>query len=88
MENVKLKRVRVVSDGKHTKVYDSETGQEIPFVQNIKFEHKLYGRPIVHIEQLFMLDQFDIVADAPNGAQTLDEAKAEHSEMIKPLTPE
>lgn len=85
MSDVKLKRVKVVSDGKHTKVYAADTGEEIPFVQSIKFEHKLYGRPIVHIEQLFMLDQFEIVADAPHGAQTLDEAKANAAEFRKAL---
>lgn len=85
MSNVKLKRVKVVSDGKHTKVYFADTGEEIPCVQSIKFEHKLYGRPIVHVEQLFTVDELEIVADAPHGAQTLDEAKVEHAEFHKAL---
>lgn len=73
----KLKRVKIVSDGKHTKVLFVDTGEEIPCVQRVKFEHQLYGRPIVHVEQLFSLDQFEIDADAPHGAQTLAEAKAD-----------
>lgn len=85
MSNSKLQRVRVVSDGKHTKVFFAETNEEIPCVQRVKFEHKLYGRPIVHVEQLFVLDEFDIIGDAPHGVQTMDAAKLEFDEVRKAL---
>lgn len=81
MSTSKLKRVRITSDGRLTKVFLAETGEEFPMVQHIKFEQRVHGRPLVFIEQIFQLDSFDIVADAPYGAQTLDEAKAEDAEF-------
>lgn len=84
MSDSKLRRVRIVSDGKFTKVYMVDTGEEIPCVQRVKFEHKVYGRPIAHIEQLFMVDSFDIVAETPS-VETSAEAKADADKLRQSL---
>ena len=69
----KLRKVKITSDGRLTKVFFSDTGEEIPFVQRIKFEHALHGKPIVYIEQAFHLETFHIEGESPD-AMTAAEA--------------
>ncbi|MCC8935626.1 hypothetical protein H8A99_03725 [Bradyrhizobium sp. Arg68] len=73
---IKLRKVKITSDGRLTKTIFSDTGEEVPFVQRIKFEHALYGEPIVYIEQAFQLETFDIEGFSPD-AMTVSEAKAQ-----------
>jgi hypothetical protein len=71
----KLRKVKITSDGRLTKAFFSDTGEEIPFVQRIKFEHALHGKPIVYIEQAFQMETFDIEGVSPD-AMTAAEAKS------------
>lgn len=70
-----LRKVKITSDGHLTKAFFVDSGEEVPFVQRIKFEHVLHGKPIVYIEQAFQLETFDIEGESPD-AMTVAEAKS------------
>lgn len=78
----KLRKVTITSDGRLTKAFFSDTGEEVPFVQRIKFEHALHGKPIVHIEQSFQLDNFDIEGESPDAMTVAEAASLVSSDLF------
>ena len=74
-----LRKVKITSDGSLTKVFFSDTGEEVPFVQRIKFEHALHGKPIVYVDQAFQLETFDIAGESPDAITKAEAAADDQS---------
>jgi hypothetical protein len=58
-----LRKLRIVSDGRLTRVYDFESGDEVKLVQSLRLEHHVGGRMYARVETLQRAESFDIVAD-------------------------
>jgi uncharacterized protein YodC (DUF2158 family) len=63
-----FRKLRIVSDGQFTRVYDFETGVEVKPVQSLRLEHHQGGRMYARVETLERAESFEIVADGEVSA--------------------
>jgi uncharacterized protein YodC (DUF2158 family) len=69
-------RIRVVTDGGLTKVYDHATGEEIKLVQALRMEHHKGGRMYARVETLAQVATATVVSDAEVEAVSPDTARS------------